>query len=104
VYDSELHPFASVTLKVYPGNKLGKSAATDDPVVVIGPKFEAAVADVVPVIKNVKAPTPLLAVTDTVVVAVHVTAALENVKSVGEFKGCNVMVERATSNHSHPLL
>jgi hypothetical protein len=69
----------------------------------LGPKFEAAVADVVPVIKNV-APTPLLAVTDTVVVAVHVTAALENVKSVGEFKGCNVMVERATSNHSHPLL
>jgi hypothetical protein len=53
----------------------------------------SAVADVVPVIKNVKAPTPLLAVTDTVVVvAVHVTAALENVKSVGEFKGCNVMV------------
>jgi hypothetical protein len=34
--------------------------------VVIGPKFEAAVPEVVPVIKNVKAPTPLLAVTDTV--------------------------------------
>jgi hypothetical protein len=54
--------------------------------VVIGPKFEAAVAEVVPVIKNVKAPTPLVAVTDTVVVvAVHVTA-LENVNPVGLFR------------------
>ena len=57
-----------------------------------GPNNDGFVVEVVPVIKNVKAPTPLVAVTDTVVVvAVHVTAKLENVKSVGLFKGAKTI-------------
>ena len=60
---------------------------------VTGPNNDGFVPEVVPVIINVKAPTPLVAVTDTVVVvAVHVIAALAKVKSVGLLSGANVIV------------